>query len=116
MEDQMRKSTISVAVAIVAALSLPAQAAKFNCIFYGTGIPPSPACSIDSSDPKRCERQYSGNLTGTCFGGGNLIRCIFHTDPLPVNFQQDFAVSGPVPLLSAPGLLAGGVAEGSTKL
>jgi hypothetical protein len=33
MEDQMRKSTIPVAVAIVAALSLPAQAAKFNCIF-----------------------------------------------------------------------------------
>lgn len=113
----MHKSTFPAAIAICAALSFPAHAAKFNCVFYGTGIPATPACTIDSADPsKKCEKAYAGSVTGTCSGGNNLIRCIFHTDPLPANFQNDIAVSGPVPLLSAPGLLAGGVVEASTKL
>src|SRR5436190_1420039 len=114
----MRKSTLPVAAAIVAALTLPAHAAKFSCMFYGTGIPPSPRCIIDTANPNlKCEHKYSGNVTGTCFGDpGNHIRCIFHTDPLPADVQQTFTASSAAPLLSAPGLLAGGVAEASTKL
>lgn len=113
----MRKSIIPVSFAIVAALSLPAQAAKFNCVFYGTGIPPTSGCPIDSSDAtKICEHQFPGNVKSTCFGGGNLIRCVFHTDRLPADFQKDIDTSGPVPLVAAPGMLAGGLAEASTKL
>ena len=102
-------------IAIVATLSLPAQAANYNCIFYGTGIPASPACSIDSSDlSKNCVHQFPGNVKSTCFGGGNW--CLFHTSPLPADFQRDFTAAGPAALLAAPGMLAGGVAEASTQL
>src|SRR5438105_1069079 len=117
MEEQMRKSPISIAVAIVAALSAPAHAGKFSCVFYGTGIPPTPVCSIDSSNPNlKCENTFPGNLMATCADGGNLIRCLFHTDRLPAEAQQEITASSRVPFLAAPGLLAGGVAEASTKL
>jgi hypothetical protein len=111
----MRKLAISGAIAFVTAASAPAYAAKFSCVFYGTGIPVTPACSIDSADAsKQCSFKYPGNVTGTCYGGGNLIRCLFHTSPLPA--AQELTISGPVPLLPAAGMLAGGVAEASTKL
>ena len=111
----MRKSVILAAIAIVSTLSLPAHAAKFSCIFYGTGIPASPACSIDSGGSARCERKFPGNVTGTCLGRGNAIACIFHTDPLPSNFEPDLTVPSRAPFLAAPGLVAGGVAEASTR-
>jgi hypothetical protein len=113
----MRKSTFSATVAIAATLSLPAQAEKFNCTFFGAGVPPSAGCPIDSSGPwTTCTHAFSGSLNATCKGGYNLIRCIIHAGPFPADVEQQPSASGASPLLPAPGMFAGGIAEASTRL
>jgi hypothetical protein len=115
MEDHMRKSVIPVAFAIVAALSLPAQAAKFNCTFYQNGNPVSSACPVDSAGTaKPCTHKYSATLFGTCTGAGGQIGCIFSSEQLAA--ERDFFGAANSRTLSAgPGLLAGAIVEASTK-
>jgi len=111
----MRKSVIPVAVAIVAALSLPAQAAKFSCIFVQNGNPVSSACPVDSAGTsKPCTHKYSASLFGTCAGGSGQLGCIFSSEPLAAD-RDLFAAPDSRTLSTGPGLLAGAIAEASTK-
>lgn len=75
----MRKSVIPVAAAIVAALSFPAQAAKYTCTFFQNGNPIGQPCSLDTAaSGKTCEYKFSSTLTGTCLAqtvGVNLLAC-----------------------------------------
>jgi hypothetical protein len=71
MEVHMRKSVIPVAAAIVAALSFPAQAAKYTCSFTQANQPVGSPCVIDpTTTTTSCQRNYSsGNLVGLCAAG-----------------------------------------------
>ena len=109
----MHKNLV-VTLAAIASLATPAHAAKFSCVFYG-GIPPTPACTIDSGGGARCEHTFPGNVTGTCLGRGNAIACIFHNEPLPADAEADIVTSSQASFLARPGFLAGAVAEHSTK-
>ncbi len=111
----MRKSAIPIAMAIVAVMSLPAEAAKFTCTFYNAGSPVSSPCVIDTADSsKQCKKSYSGNLEGICFGNVQ-IGCIFHVGQLAADVQQAFTAAASVRLSAANGLLAGAIVEASTK-
>jgi hypothetical protein len=59
----MRKSTVSAALAIVATLSLPANAAKYTCTFSQASAPLK-QCSIDPTTT--CRQDYPHNLVGLC--------------------------------------------------
>ncbi|HEY8337511.1 MAG TPA: hypothetical protein VIQ05_27255 [Tardiphaga sp.] len=63
----MRKSTLPLAVAIAAALSLPAHAAKFTCTFYNAGNPVK-QCGIEPLGTQ-CSYSYNANLAGACAAG-----------------------------------------------
>ena len=66
----MRKSTIPAAIAIVAALSLPAQAAKYTCQFYQGSNPVGPQCVIDpTTKTTSCQQSFGANLVGGCAAG-----------------------------------------------
>lgn len=97
MEDHMRKSIIPMAVAIVSALSLPAQAAKFNCTFYQNSNPVSSACPIDSAGTaKPCMHKYSATLFGTCTGA---VAFLVPNSLLPTETSS----ARPIPALSRRG-------------
>ncbi|MGJ5147760.1 hypothetical protein [Bradyrhizobium sp. HKCCYLRH3073] len=74
----MRKSAI-LAAAILAAMQLPAQAAKYTCTFFRDGNPIGQPCSLDTATSgKMCEYKFSSTLTGTCLaqtGAVNLLAC-----------------------------------------
>jgi len=70
----MRKSTLPVAVAIVAALSLPAHAAKYQCTLkYANSTVKQ--CTVDTGG-QPCQYQYPKDLTGTCAAQQGLLFCV----------------------------------------
>jgi hypothetical protein len=84
MEDQMRKSTLPVAAAIIATLSLPAQAAKYTCTFTQNGSQIGSPCNIDPmTTTTSCQQSLGGNLLGLCAAGKSeddkqeALLCVF---------------------------------------
>lgn len=68
----MRKSTIPVAVAIIAAFSLPAHAAKYTCTFSQAGNPVGQPCVIDPTTTNTsCQQPFGSNLTAICAAGAS---------------------------------------------
>jgi hypothetical protein len=94
----MRKSVIPMAVAIVSALSLPAQAAKFTCTFWQDSQPIG-TCPIDSANPnKLCEHVFSPTVTGSCGTlqvGLNLLFCSLHDPKLKVMTSARLSAASP---------------------
>jgi hypothetical protein len=67
MEDNMRKSIIPMAVAMVSMLAAPAYAAKYTCVFAKDNHPVGPQCSIDpTTASNRCQQSLGGNLVAAC--------------------------------------------------
>jgi hypothetical protein len=114
----MRKSVIPIAVAIVAALSLPAQAGKYSCNFFnGSGV--IHQCDIESGTSSRaCQKVYSSSITGTCFvdkaGTADRLQCVYHNPNKSVADLARDAQKGDATLTSEqPGFIAGGVTVGT---
>jgi len=84
VESKMRKSTLPVAAAMIAALSFPAHAEKYSCNFLsGTSVVKQ--CDIESGTAGfSCQHPYSSSLTGLCYvqkisGGSDRIQCQYGT-------------------------------------
>ncbi len=79
----MRISTLTVALTVVTAFGLPAQAAQYTCTFYQANNPVG-TCRLDSANPgKLCEHKFSPTVTASCLAqpvGVNLLACSLH-DP-----------------------------------
>jgi hypothetical protein len=114
----MRKSTIPVAVAIVAALSLPAQAAKYACTFSQDNNQVG-TCSVDSANPNKfCEHIFSPAVTATCAAqpvGVNLLACVLHDPNLkPTELVKAFAKSSSADIAQALAEQKGFISEGGS--
>lgn len=122
----MRKSTIPVAVAIVAVLSLPAQAAKYTCTFYQAGNQVK-QCSIDPTTSNTlCQQGFTANLAGFCIAGKSdddkveALWCGFGNPNANVTdiFKDADIFSttrSPKPLAEKPGFVAQALSSFETK-
>lgn len=111
----MRKLTIPVVVAMLAATNFPAFAGKYGCTFL-QGISPVKQCDIDAGAPgagSTCDANYpGGTIMGTCsvrsIGTNDQLKCVFHTPDKGTGAEK-----ADVKLSAEPGFQAGGVTQGA---
>jgi hypothetical protein len=112
----MRKFTIPIAVAMLAAMNFPALAGKYGCTFLQGISPVKPLCLIDSGTTgagRSCEADYpGGTIMGSCFvtniGANDQLKCFFHTPDKGTGAEK-----ADVKLTAEPGFLAGGLSLGA---
>jgi hypothetical protein len=112
----MRKSTIPVAVAMLAATSFPALASKYGCNFLQGISPVKELCLMDSATlgaGSSCEAVYpGGTIMGSCsvmnIGATDQLKCFFHTPDKGTGGEK-----ADVKFTAEPGFLAGGLTQGA---
>jgi hypothetical protein len=114
----MRASTILVAVAIGVAVSSPAYAGKYSCVFFN-GASAIQQCDIEAGAPGYyCQKIYNPSITGTCFvskgGTSDRLQCVYHSASKSIAELARDAEKADTKLASEqPGFLAGGVTLGA---
>jgi hypothetical protein len=119
MEEHMRKSTITVAFAIGAAMTLPAHAGKYGCTFFND-LSVLKQCEIDSGAAGNgwyCDQSYGGSMMSVCYaqksGGSDSLKCEYYSNIANVAELAKRVEIGDAKIASEqPDFRAGGITVG----
>ena len=108
----MRKIIIPAALAMIAALSIPAHAARYSCTL-SQGSTQVKTCSIDTDGPA-CTHQYNANLVGGCRAVSGVLFCALANPTASIANVAQGRANPTIPevgrtLSELPGFVAGAI-------